>query len=404
LGSIIEKAYNALIFVMLQQKDYISKIRSHDYSWYQFISKNGLELTHYRVLFLDTLWNSLTLEKDIEYFIETSHKYADVGDFNEEIFHLVYITNDGIAGNVDDVFNEIKKEKMVNNQHLKLHILKKDDVQNGEALQTIFGWANHERSLFEQQLLENDFQFSRPIPVEEEQERFQQYMMLKNLQDRKPIITYILMGIQVLVFLLMELQGGSQDTYNLIRFGAKYNPYILQGEWWRFFTPIFIHIGLLHLAMNTYALHYIGKYAEKLFGHGRFLIIYLFSGFLGSVVSFLVSTSLSAGASGAIFGCMGALLFLGIKKNNIFSKQLLTSMLPIILLNLVLGFSISSIDNGGHLGGLLGGFLAASIVQLPFNRQKNYRKQFGMLILTICITIGLLYFGYSINAERLLFN
>jgi rhomboid protease GluP len=212
------------------------------------------------------------------------------------------------------------------------------------------------------------------------------------------------MGIQVLVFLLMELTGGSQSTDNLIRFGAKYNPSIMQGEWWRFFTPIFIHIGIIHLAMNSYALFYLGKYVEKLFGHKRFIVIYLFSGFLGSVVSFLMSNSLSAGASGAIFGCMGSLLFLGITKKNIFSKQLLSSMLPIILLNLVLGFSISNIDNGGHLGGLLGGFLAASIVQLPYNRQKDYRKQLAMLILTICITLGLLYFGYSINTERLLFN
>jgi len=404
LGSIIEKAYNALIFVLLQQKDYISKIRSHDYSWYQFISKSGLQLTHYRILYLDTLWNSLTLEKDIEYFIETSHKYANVGDFNEETYHLVYITNDGIAGNVDEVFNDIKKEKMVNNQNLKLHILKKEDVQDGEEFQKIFEWDNHEKVLFEQKILENDFQFSRPIPVEEEQERLQQYMMLKDLQDRKPIITYILIGIQVLVFLLMEISGGSQNTLNLIRFGAKFNPLIMQGEWWRFVTPIFIHIGFLHLAMNTYALYYIGKNVEKLFGHGRFLMIYLFSGFIGCVVSFLVSDSISAGASGAIFGCMGALLLLGLKKNNIFSKQLLSSMLPIILLNLVLGFSISKIDNGGHLGGLLGGFLAASIVQLPYKRQNDYRKQVGMLLLTIFITIGLLYFGYSINAERLLFN
>ena len=404
MGSIIEKAYNALIFVLLQQKDYISKIRSHDYSWYQFISKSGLQLTHYRILYLDTLWNSLTLEKDIEYFIETSHKYANVGDFNEETYHLVYITNDGIAGNVDEVFNDIKKEKMVNNQNLKLHILKKEDVQDGEEFQKIFEWDNHEKVLFEQKILENDFQFSRPLPVEEEQERFQQYMMLKDLQDRKPIITYILIGIQVLVFLLMEISGGSQNTLNLIRFGAKFNPLIMQGEWWRFVTPIFIHIGFLHLAMNTYALYYIGKNVEKLFGHGRFLMIYLFSGFIGCVVSFLVSDSISAGASGAIFGCMGALLLLGLKKNNIFSKQLLSSMLPIILLNLVLGFSISKIDNGGHLGGLLGGFLAASIVQLPYKRQNDYRKQVGMLLLTIFITIGLLYFGYSINAERLLFN
>ena len=109
----------------------------------------------------------------------------------------------------------------------------------------------------------------------------------------KPIVTKVFLAVQIVIFILMEIVGSSESTVTLVEFGAKYNPYILQGEWWRFITPIFIHIGFLHLALNSMALYYLGSSVERIYGSVRFLAIYLFAGFAGVVASFVFNTTLS---------------------------------------------------------------------------------------------------------------
>nr|WP_054752968.1 rhomboid family intramembrane serine protease [Piscibacillus salipiscarius] len=93
--------------------------------------------------------------------------------------------------------------------------------------------------------------------------------------------------------------------------GLKFNPFIAQGEYWRIITSMFLHIGLIHLLMNMIALYYLGEVTEKIYGTKRFLVIYFIAGIFGSIASFATNDSVSAGASGAIFGLFGALLFLG---------------------------------------------------------------------------------------------
>lgn len=209
----------------------------------------------------------------------------------------------------------------------------------------------------------------------------------------KPFFTYIFMVIQIIVFILMELNGGSTNTETLIKFGAKYNPLILQGEWWRFITPIFLHIGVLHLAMNTLALYYLGTTVEKMYGRSRFLWIYLFSGFFGALASFLFTSSLSAGASGAIFGCFGALLYLGITHPQLFFRTMGMNVLILIGINLVFGFSVPGIDNAGHIGGLIGGFLATGVVHFP-KRSKWFRQLFFFILLVI-VTLSVFFYGFQ---------
>src|SRR3954466_13548525 len=184
-------------------------------------------------------------------------------------------------------------------------------------------------------------------------------------ENGKPFYTYIFIAIQVIIFLLMETAGGSTESSVLIEFGAKVNSLILDGDWWRLLTPIFLHIGLLHLVMNTLALYYLGITVERIFGNSRFLFIYLFAGVSGSLASLLFSLNLSAGASGAIFGCFGALLYFGTAFPKLFFRTMGLNILIVIGINLVFGFSIPGIDNAGHIGGLLGGFLAAAVVHFP---------------------------------------
>ncbi|ESU30671.1 hypothetical protein G3A_21335 [Bacillus sp. 17376] len=213
----------------------------------------------------------------------------------------------------------------------------------------------------------------------------------------KPFFTYLFIAVQVLMFLVLEAAGGSTDTSTLIKFGAKFNPLILEGEWWRFFTPIIIHIGMLHLFMNTLALYYLGTMVERLYGNLRFLFIYIFSGFAGVLASFIFSPNLSAGASGAIFGCFGALLYFGVAKPRLFWRTLGLNILIVLGINLAFGFTIPGIDNAGHIGGLAGGFASAGIFHLP--KKKRPLLQGGFLVVSVAAVLFSLQYGFSGKAN-----
>lgn len=219
-------------------------------------------------------------------------------------------------------------------------------------------------------------------------------------ENGKPLFTYLFVAIQVIVFLLMEVAGGSTNTSVLIHFGAKVNWLVLEGEWWRLFAPIFLHIGLLHLFMNTLALYYIGITVEKIYGNLRFLFIYLFAGFCGSLASLLFSPNISAGASGAIFGLFGALLYFGVIYPKLFFRTMGMNILFVIGINLVFGFSFSGVDNAGHIGGLIGGCIGATIVHFP--KKKRLFIQLTALLLSLALIYGI--FQYSNTHSELFVN
>lgn len=174
-----------------------------------------------------------------------------------------------------------------------------------------------------------------------------------------PFLTYTFLGINLVVFLLMTIAGGSTDQRVLIAFGAKVNTLIQAGEVWRLLTSTFIHIGIIHLVFNLYALRALGPLTEESFGHRQFLMIYIFSGLGGSIASFLFSPALSAGASGAIFGLLGALLYYSIKRPYLWKSGLGMNLVIVILVNFGFGLSQPGIDNYAHLGGLLTGTLTS---------------------------------------------
>lgn len=209
----------------------------------------------------------------------------------------------------------------------------------------------------------------------------------------KPFFTYIFIAIQVFMFFILEMNGGSTNTNTLIQYGAKFNPLILEGEWWRFITPMFLHIGFIHLLMNTLALYYLGATIEKIFGNVRFLFIYLIAGFSGSLASFLFSSSISAGASGAIFGCFGALLYFGFIYPSLFFRTMGMNIFMILAINLLFGFTVPGVDNAGHIGGLIGGFLATGIVHFP--KKKKLFMQSGFLLGTIILISSLLFYSFA---------
>lgn len=172
-----------------------------------------------------------------------------------------------------------------------------------------------------------------------------------------PAFTYILMGITILVFLL---QMGSEFIAGVdypALLGMKVNELIIQGQLWRLITPVFLHGSFLHIAFNMYALFIFGPGLERHFGHGRFLTLYLLSGFAGNVFSFLFSPAPSLGASTAIFGLLGAQGVFFYKNREVYGRigqRALFNIIAVAAVNLMIGLS-PGIDNWGHIGGLVGG-------------------------------------------------
>lgn len=192
------------------------------------------------------------------------------------------------------------------------------------------------------------------------------------LLSRSNPVTLILIGANVGMFALEWLAGGmglmSADDDVLLRLGAKNNDLIVNGhQYWRLVSCMFLHIGFLHLLMNNYALWIIGQELERLYGSARFATVYVATGVLASLSSFYFSpNATSAGASGAIFGLFGVLAVFGFKYRkeipNALSKSIRGQVLPIIAINLVIGFQAGIVDNAAHIGGLLSGIALAFVI------------------------------------------
>ncbi|MEZ4710483.1 MAG: rhomboid family intramembrane serine protease [Caldilineaceae bacterium] len=190
------------------------------------------------------------------------------------------------------------------------------------------------------------------------------------LKIAPPTLTYALLGINLAVFVAMILYGwmqygvldGTEDGRVLQFFGMKINGLIANGQEWRLFTAMFLHIGAFHLLFNLYALYALGPMVEGYFGHWRFAAIYILGGLGGSLASYAFSANPSAGASGAIFGLAGATTVYFLKYRENFGQRgraILQNMVVVIAINLVFGLSTRGIDNWGHIGGLIGGAIVS---------------------------------------------
>lgn len=214
----------------------------------------------------------------------------------------------------------------------------------------------------------------------------------------KPMVVYLLLAMNLIMYFILALNGGSESIETLIKYGAKYNPaIILDGEWWRIVSSMFLHIGILHLFMNLVAVYYLGTLVERIFGSFRFFVIYMLAGVGGGLASFAFSMNVSAGASGALFGLFGALIFFGLIYKRLFFKTIGVNLLILIVVNLVFGFIAPQIDNAAHLGGLITGFIAAAIVYLPTKQHRI--KQISALIIYIVLIGLLVVFGIQENEK-----
>ncbi len=180
------------------------------------------------------------------------------------------------------------------------------------------------------------------------------------LPTYRPRVTYVMMAILVVVFVLETLAGGSESSRVLISLGANVGPLVTTGDVWRLFTANFLHIGLMHIVFNLYALYIVGTEVEMFYGPWRFLVIYLLSGLSGAIASYAFTYGLSAGASTSIFGLVGTLFAFFTRNRDVFgemSRTRLTNLIIVIVINIFYGASAGTVDNWGHIGGFIGGFV-----------------------------------------------
>jgi rhomboid protease GluP len=175
-----------------------------------------------------------------------------------------------------------------------------------------------------------------------------------------PYVTYTIIGITAVIYLLQVASVFFFKIDLLEAYGARRNDFIRAGELWRLLTPALLHASIPHILFNMYALIVLGVGLERNFGHWRFLTLYVLGAFTGNVLSFLLSSGSSVGASTAIVGLIGAEGIFLLQNRKLFGNQFrpaIGNVIFIVAINLFLGLSSPGIDNWGHLGGLLGGLI-----------------------------------------------
>jgi membrane associated rhomboid family serine protease len=202
------------------------------------------------------------------------------------------------------------------------------------------------------------------------------------------LVTKTLIGINLLVYLVTAAQGAGINNPggSLFEKWILFGPSVANGDWWRLITCAFLHASLIHIAFNMYFLWFVGTAVESVLGRGRFVLVYLVSGLAGSAGALVINPRTpTVGASGAIFGILGAALVLERQRNYVLGGQ----AMGLIVINLILSFVISNISVGGHIGGLIGGVLC-TLVLSRFGRGHAAYGRLGIPGVAGVVGVGLL--------------
>jgi rhomboid protease GluP len=203
----------------------------------------------------------------------------------------------------------------------------------------------------------------------------QQLVRIANeIPNPRPWVTFILIGLCIGVFILQMISTAILGDDYPAMLGVKYNNGILHGQVWRLITPMFLHGSIPHILFNMYALFSLGTAIERYYGHARFLALYMLGGLGGNILSFLLTPNPSLGASTAIFGLIGAQAIFIYQNRFLFGKRagsMFTNTIIIIVVNLFIGLA-PSIDNWGHLGGLIGSLAFAWFAGPLFKIEPDY--------------------------------
>ncbi|MBO9681155.1 MAG: rhomboid family intramembrane serine protease [Flavisolibacter sp.] len=245
--------------------------------------------------------------------------------------------------------------------------------------------------------------------VEQEAKDIAETEAVMKLSSGSRTVTYVIMGINVIVFLAMVVSGVhifEPLVADIAKWGGNFKPYTTSGQWWRLITSTFVHIGIIHIAFNMYALYMAGVYLEPMLGKLRFIIAYLCTGVLASIASIWWSNNVvSAGASGAIFGLYG--LFLALLTTKLIPAKmrssLLSSIVVFIIYNLLYGAKSEGIDNAAHIGGLLSGFVIGYVYFLSL-RSTRFSPAIASMVVAAATTLFTVFYLKSSGNDHLAYE
>jgi rhomboid protease GluP len=282
--------------------------------------------------------------------------------------------------------DNVNIDKFNNSNNIVVSVKDMDDLKKSDVVMKSFPDITNETD-FKETGIELFMKLTGDINKKNEKDN----SIASDIFKRKvPYVTLGIILINFVMFLLTYLFGkGSEDAYTLVQFGALYKPLVLGGDYYRLITTAFLHIGVIHLLVNCYSLYVIGSQLESFLGKFKFLFVYLVSALSGSLMSIIFNTHVSAGASGAIFGLLGSMLYFGYNYRVFLGNVMKSQIIPLIILNLGLGFMMSGIDNAAHIGGLVGGLISTMAVGLK-HKTSTFEKVNGFIVLVIYI----LFLGY----------
>ena len=290
-----------------------------------------------------------------------------------------------------DLGENVGTDKINENPHLMcINVKEEDDIEKSDVIKRVFPDLGSKMT-YSEEGLELFAKITRDINKHNREDASK---LQKVFKEKVPYVTYFLIAVNIIFYVVPILFGEYQ---NVLMDFCVHGPSIRSGQFYRLLTGTFLHAGILHIGFNCYALYVIGSQIESFLGKFKYLVIYLFSALIGSLFSITFGGySTSVGASGAIFGLMGALLYFGyyyrVYLGNVFTRQII----PLIATNLAFGFLMNNVDNFAHIGGLVGGAMITMALGIQ-DKTSTFEKVNGWII-TAIFTAFILYIALIYTA------
>lgn len=272
-----------------------------------------------------------------------------------------------------DMSDNVKEDINIDPKLICINVKDEKDIQNSSIIKNIFPDLSKKMVY-----TENGVELFMKITSDINKHNKEDAKKLEEIfKSKVPYITYLLIIINCIFFFVPILFGQYDDV--LSKFWI-YGPKIRGGEYYRLLTGIFLHGSIMHLLLNCYSLYIIGSQIESFLGKWKYIIIYLFSGITGALLSITLNGMIpSIGASGAIFGLMGSLLYFGYYYRVYLGNVVKSQIIPLIVLELSMGFLSTGVDNFAHIGGLVGGIIITMALGVK-DKTTNFEKVNGWIV------------------------
>ena len=289
-----------------------------------------------------------------------------------------------------DMGDNVKQDINVDPKLMAIKVKDEKDIRKSDLIQKVFPDLGGKM-----EYSEDGFELFAKITSDiNKHNREDANRLEKVFKDKGTYVTYFLIAVNIIFFLVPTIMGNYSDV---IMNYCVHGPSIRAGQYYRLITGIFLHGSIIHLLLNCYALYVIGSQIENFLGRVKYAIIYLFAGIIGSLFSISFSAGAgSVGASGAIFGLMGAMLYFGYYYRVYLGNALKSSILPVIVINLGMGFLLNGVDNFAHIGGLIGGTIMTMALGVK-DKSSSFEKTNGWII-AFLFTAFLIYFAFVFSA------